>query len=149
MSFLYKGKKNDTPRARTIHAHELFDYLAARPDGVTMAAICHHFGWKRVATNEALRALRLILADGDSITVVSEPDTPSAPWLVRLVGTYDDARWYVTNRLGDLEARIETQVGVARSLEAATDGRSTEGRKARMIRSTLSHLVEQLQLVGD
>lgn len=151
MNYLYKGKNEDIPRQRTLDANELFDYLAGpgNPKGVRLREIMDHFKWNRSRATEAIRSLRLILGDGDTINLVADPTEYREQWIYRLVGNYDDARWYIGNRIGDLEARLETQAGIAQSLETATDGRTVEGRKARMIRSTLSHLVEQLVLLDS
>jgi hypothetical protein len=149
MNYLYKGKDDKKPRQRTLDANALFDYLAGNPNGIRLAGMMSHFKWNRAKATEAIRSLRLILGDGDSINLVADPTEHMGQWLYRLVGNYEDARWYVNNRIGDLEARLDTQVGIAQSLETATDGRTVEGRKARMIRSTLSHLVEQLRLLDS
>lgn len=147
-NYLYKGKDDDRPRQRTQRAHDLFDFLADRmADGSNLDEITRHFGWSNDQATEALRALRIILADGDTINVIGDPNGQGEQWTIRLVGTYDDARWYVSNRVGDLEARLDTMSGIAKSLEAASDGRTVEGKKAREIHIALRHLKEKLALL--
>jgi len=148
MSYLYKGKDGKTPRKRTEHAAELFDYLADEPDGVNLHQIRTKFGWGSDTAKEALRALRIILGE-DTINVVSEPTAYRKQWTIRLVGNYEDSRWYQGNRIGDMEARLETCLAWARSYENAEDGRTVNGKKAALMRSTVSHLLEQLQLLDS
>ena len=135
--------KTGSPRAHTKRADALFDFLADRPNGATVTDMRNEFGWGHGQTNQAIRALRKVLAE-DVINVVCEPHVHRGRWLYRLVGHPADSRFYVTNRLLDLEARLETQQYVTESLEHATDGRTVEGRKARKIARTLSYLQKEL-----
>ena len=125
-------------------AGELFDFAVTRPDGFTNEEALPVLNLKRIEQfNKAVRRLRLILED-DTIQLVCDPQGSGEDWLYRLVGNLDDAGPWVNNRLRDLNARLETQHAVAKSLVTATDGRTIEGRKARLVAKTLGRLREDL-----
>lgn len=122
----------------------LFDFAVAMPDGFSYADVYHRFGWHRTSFMKTVRGLRLMFA-GDRITLVCEPSNrPNAPHVYRLVGTYDAARPWVTNRVTNLESQLETVHAVAMTLTNATDGRTAEGRKVRKIERTIGRLIEDL-----
>ena len=132
---------------RVEKVNELWDFAVAHPDGFTWADCADKFSWaaRRTEFFRIVRALRLTLGNGDSINLTCEPNGPKQLWLYRLSGTYDAARPWTANRLGDMECRLETIAGVSKSLVAATDGRSADGRKARLIAKTVGRLTEDLQ----
>ena len=129
--------------ATTARAGLLFDYAVAHPDGFTVDDVKSEFGWSADQTNRAARALRMILAE-DTINLVCDPSGQRTRWRYRLVGNLEDAKPWASNRLRDIENRLETICGVAKSIAAATDGRSTEGRRARKIYKTLDYLHGEL-----
>ena len=92
---------------------------------------------------QVVRRLRLVFA-GDDINLVCEPQMLREPWVYKLVGNVEDARSWSTNRISDIETRLETIQAVAESLTNATDGRTIEGRKARKIHRTLGYLIGEL-----
>jgi len=122
----------------------LFDYAVVHPDGFTNEQAVHDLGWTDISVfNEAARALRLILAD-DTITLVCDPMGQHERWLYRLVGAYTDARAWSSNRLRDMEARLETVHAVASTMVRVTDGRTFDGKKAKLIMAVVGSLREQL-----
>lgn len=97
-----------------------------------------------------MRALRRILGD-DEFTLVCISQSQHERWRYSLVGNADDAasRFWQANRIGDVEARLETIQHVTGSISHGTDGRTTVGRKARMIASTVTHLRETLAVIAE
>jgi hypothetical protein len=128
---------------------ELWDFAAAHPDGFTWADIRKECPWAADRSHffAIVRALRITIGAEDTINLVCEPQGSGELWLYRLVGTYDAARPWSANRLGDIESRLVTISGVSRSLVAATDGRSTDGRKSRLIAKVVDRLIEDLDEV--
>lgn len=126
----------------------LFDYAVVHPDGFTNVEAMEDLEWSLRYFNEAVRDLRLILA-GDSINLIADPAGEREPWIYRLVGTFTDARAWSSNRLRDMEARLETIQAVAFSIVGSTDGRTTDGRKAKLIVAVVGALREQLHAMND
>jgi hypothetical protein len=133
---------------RAERARQLYDYAVGKPEGFTYEEVERDLGWERVRFFGVVRELRLILGDDDEITLPCEPQGPREPWLYRLVGNYDDVRPWVVNRLGDMEARIETLSAVAHTCARVTDARSIEGRKARKVSRTMDYLASELAEIG-
>jgi len=121
----------------------LYDLAADRPEGFTYIDVEEHLGWGRQTFFGVVRQLRLVFAD-DEINLICEPDGYLEPWRYKLVGNVDAARGWSTNRIGDIETRLETIQSVAETLTKATDGRTIEGRKARKIHRTLGYLIGEL-----
>jgi hypothetical protein len=126
----------------------LFDYAVVHPEGFTNEEASRDLGWTLSGFNVVARALRLILAD-DTITLVCDPTEQNQRWRYKLVGTYTDARGWSSNRLRDLEARLETIQAIAQTMVKATDGRTTTGRKATLILAVVGALRQQLVAMGD
>lgn len=124
----------------------LFDFAVGRPEGFTYEDACTGLGWERAHFYRVARALRRIFGHDDETTLVCASAGQRRPWVYTLVGTPDDlrARFWQTNRIGDLEARLDTSHNVASSLTMGTDPDSIEGRKARKIRNTLGYLKTEL-----
>ena len=80
----------------------------------------------------------------EEINVTSTPNGHRRPWLYELTGNLEVARPWLTNRVGDLESRLETIESVANSLANATTRTTVEGKKARRIHRTISRLREDL-----
>ena len=135
-----------TPLAERVG--DLFDYAVAHPDGFTYVDVENDLGWDRGLFSWVARNLRAEFAD-DSVNLICEPQGQYEPWLYRLVGTADDARIWSTNRIADLEGRLHTMASVSESVKNATDGRTTEGRKARKINRTLVRLIEDLEDIAN
>lgn len=138
-------------RAEKIAA--LWDFAVSHPDGFTWADIRDQpWASDRPGFFSVVRGLRQTLGapkgdngQPDTINLVCTPQGPGDLWKYQLVGTYEAARPWNANRLSDIERRLETIAGVSRSLVAATDGRSSDGRKARIIAKTVGRLVEDLE----
>lgn len=134
------------PTSAAVDAGDLFDLFVESPNGLTSNDIKRRFDWSSNTVKGAMRALRFICGE-DVITVVAEPQGESEPWLYRLVGNYDDARTYFAWRVGGLESQLDTVRVQAGSLVNGTDGRTTEGKKTRLIHEVVGSLQRQLQLM--
>lgn len=92
-----------------------------------------------------INALRKEFGESD-INLIADPDGTNK-WIYRLTGRPEDARAWNSNRVGDMESRLTTMKAVAHSLTNSTDGRSLEGRKARIIDRSLGRLIEDLAVL--
>lgn len=123
-------------------ANNLFDFLADTMDRwVTRQEVADHLNMSPRSIDRVVRDVRILLGATDSITVAARTN----PGGYKLVGTYEDAREWVTGRLSDAEVRLESIRYSMQALVTGTDGRTMDGKKARLIEMTTRHLVEQLQ----
>lgn len=129
-------------------AEALYDYAVSKPDGFTNVDFMAEHGVSLPDFNKAANKLRSILAD-DTITLICDPAEAKSPWTYRLVGKVDEGSPWVTNRLRDAESRFATMGAVAASLVNATDGRSADGRRARLMLKALTRLKEDLDEVSS
>lgn len=123
----------------------LFDYAVAHPDGFTNEQFMAVHGLSHLAEfNQAANRLRAALS-GDTITLVCDPPGKGGErWIYRLVGNVEDGSPWVQNRLRDAESRFATMSAVVTSLVNATDGRTLDGRRARLMLKSLTRLREDL-----
>jgi hypothetical protein len=126
----------------------LYDFAANKPEGFTWADVEREFGWSRPHFFKVVRRLRLDLG-ADEINLVCTPKDFRGLWLYELVGDYESAAFWASNRIGDMEARLGTIKNVAGSVETATDGRTVEGKIARKIHNTVSYLLVELSDLRD
>lgn len=122
----------------------LFDYAAEHADGFTYVDVERDLGWRKPRFTKVHRQLRLMLGNDDSINLVCTAQGQHQPWLYQLVGNVDDARYWISNRVRDCESRIVTILAVVSSLVAATDSRSNDGRRVRIMTKGLSRIIEDL-----
>lgn len=125
----------------------LFDFAVANPDGFTNADFMAEYDIALPDFNKGVNKLRRILAD-DTITLVCDPSAVREKWIYRLVGTVEDGSPWVQNRLRDAESRFVTMSAVASTLVKSTDGRTGEGRRARLIDKSMRRLLEDLQEIA-
>lgn len=138
-----------TPQPRPEQRRDqLFDYAVAHPDGFTIDDLTGDTGWNRRDANAAIHDLREYLGTMDDINLPCSPNGYGQRWIYRLVGTMADTHGWTKNRLGDTETRLRTMNSMTASIVRGTDGRSTEGRKARLIETGLRHLVEDLDNIA-
>ncbi len=124
----------------------LFDYAVSKPEGFTYVDVKQDIGWGRPEFFQVVRAMRMVWAN-DTITLPCDPQGVREPWLYRLVGLPEEARDWQLNRLEDCRSRLKTIEAVSLSIVNGTDGRTIEGRMARLIETTARHLGEQLDLM--
>ena len=120
----------------------LFDFAAARQKGWTVVDAARALRWTRHEVYQAIQALRDAFGQDRDINLVCEPAGHREPWLYRLTGKLDDARWWSHNRTADALRRIKTIRSVLRSIVAATDARTLDGKLSRMMERHLNRLVE-------
>jgi len=122
----------------------LFDYAVTQPEGFTNVEAAKALEISVDRFNRAVHRIRIMLADDDSINLIATREFPQQPWRYQLVGTLAESLWWISNRERDSETRLRTMAAVMKSIVNATDGRTVEGKRARMIYKALSRLVEDL-----
>jgi hypothetical protein len=137
-----------TATAREDRTNRLFDYAMSHQAGFTVDDVKRDHGWSHAQTNVAIRDLREAFA-GDPVNLVADPAGQSQRWIYRLVGDLAAAEGWTENRLHDADARLRTVKNVVSSIAAATDGRSTAGKRARLIYTTLDALEAQLAVLDS
>lgn len=137
--------------ARDIRRDALFDLLVANPNGITVNEMMDQLGWSHRQCNDAVHDLRLFFADtSDTINVTCDPQGSRQRWLYTLVGSLAKVRGWTANRLRDSESRIRTMQSVMHAVVTATNARTVEGQKARVMERGLRRLIEDLDtLAGD
>lgn len=126
---------------------DLFMLLADAPEGITITDIQVKLDLTLNQAKQAIRSLRLFLGEDDEINVPCDPpkgDLAKGEWLYRLVGDLDSVRPWMSNRVNDAETRLRTMTAMMASIVKATHGNSIEGKKARLMETSLRHLVEDL-----
>lgn len=135
---------------RSVRAGDLFDFLVDRGSkGANVHEMAAHLKCPRRSTDQAIHDLRTILGDTQDVNLVAEPEIAGEPWVYRLTGDLATARFWITNRLRDSETRLRTEQAVMLSVARATDGRTSEGKRARITEQALRHLIEDLEMLGD
>jgi hypothetical protein len=127
----------------------LFDYAASRQSGFTYQDVERDLGWPKPRFTKVHRQLRRVLGGDDQINLVCDPQGRHEPWLYRLVGDVDGAKLWVGNRIRDSESRISTVQSVCASLVRATDRRTADGRRARIMDKGLTRIMEDLAELGE
>lgn len=128
-------------------AEALYDYAVSQPEGFTNVDFMAEHNVTLDEFNRAVNKLRSILAT-DTITLICDPGDARSPWIYRLVGQVDEGSPWVQNRLRDAESRFTTMSHVAATLVNATDGRSLDGRRARLMQKALTRLKEDLDEIA-
>lgn len=100
---------------------------------------CRALEWDARKFGRIVRQFRETHCD-ETLNLVCDPGSHREPWVYRLVGNYEDAQPWATNRLGDLEARLMTIEWVAQTVTNVTQEASRDGRRARLIHSTVHYL---------
>lgn len=131
----------------------IFDLLAEHLEGLTMPEIIEAVHMPYESCRVAMRDLRLTLGEDDTLFVIAEPQGPREPWLYRLIdGSVlvggEESGW-AANRIGDAQSRIHLLAVAMSTAERATDGRTLNGRKARMMAMELRHLDEKLTRLDE
>jgi len=128
---------------RVDDAGTLFSYAASKPEGFTRYDVQEELGWRSQRFRKAVRELRTIFAT-DEINLICDPQGQGEAWMYQLVGTFEGASPWVTNRADDMETRLVTMLSVATSLVNASDGRTVEGRRARILQRHFQRAIEDL-----
>ena len=131
--------------ARETRRDNLFDLVVASPDGVTVSQMMAEMDLTKKQAGVAIRDLRLFLGEYDGVNLPCVPQKPGEEWVYHLAGTLDDVREWAISRINDTVSRLLTMDAVMSSIVEATDGRSLEGRKARIIERSLARLLEDIE----
>lgn len=124
-------------------AGRLFDFAADKPDGFVVQDVLDDLEFTRAQFYKAVRALRLILAD-DSINLICDQQGFGAPHTYRLVGTFEKAGPWVRQRMRGIESQLESVLAATSSIVNASDGRTLDGKKARLVNRHVGRLIEDL-----
>ncbi len=125
-------------------AGRLLDYAKAAPDGFDRDDIRIAYGWNRGRFTKAVRALRILLGDSETVNLIAEPNG-WGPWRYSLVGTLEGEAWWRTNRERDMLARLLTVRAMNASIVRGTSGRTLEGRRARKLERNIDRLIEDFE----
>lgn len=140
-----RNKAKDEARQQREVA-ELLQYAISKPQGFTRQEAYGDLNWSREKFGRVSRRFRKVHGQ-DTFNLVCSPNGKGQEWLYTLAGTYEDSRPWLSNREKDMMARLGTAVGVAEAIVNATDGRTLTGRKARLVHSTLSNLLVQVEML--
>jgi len=141
---------NKWMQPRISKVDDLFDLLANHPQGVPASEISSQLGVGPSGARQIVRDLRIMLGADDTITVITEAvGLPNQPHVYKLVGTYDQARSWIANRVGDFTTRIETIQYSAAALVRGADKRTLDGRRVVLIELKLRHLLEELAEITE
>jgi len=128
-------------------AGRLFDALAETPDGLSLDQIIGTLKVPQRTAEQVLRVLRLLLGEGDDLFVVCDRDDDGI-YRYRLMSAKAvvDAEWsqWTGTRTVDLESRLILFIAASKAAVAATDGRSKEGKIARIMERYMLRLAEDL-----
>lgn len=131
----------------------LFDFAANHPEGFTYLDAAKEppegLGWNRTRLIKIARSLRLFLGDDDTINLTCDSQGANMPWVYKLVGTWDGSRDWCTNRLDDAETRLITMIAVLAPIVRNTDGRSRDGKRARIMARQFQRAQEDLMEVDN
>lgn len=131
-------------------AGDLSDYAIGHPNGFTADRACADLGWEYPDFIRVVRRVREIFSgDTDEWTLICEPQGQNEQWRYRWTRGYEEAKFWLANRTGDTDSRLNTMLMVARTTMSAEDGRSISGRKARKRVKMFSRLIEDLAEIDD
>lgn len=127
----------------------IFDYLVSHPDGGTVHDFAEALSFPLPTIRRGIRDARMILGEGDTLFILCEPQGAREPWRYYLVDgsqvvNMEESNWAV-NRIHDAQSRVALIATAMRVAERATDGRTLEGKKARVLARACSRLVEDLE----
>lgn len=122
----------------------LLQYAMAHRQGWTKQQAADDLGYSMSSINQALMHVRRNLAV-TTLNITSERPPGWGPQVFSLVDTALDTNTWDVDRTKDLRGRITTAHAVAQSGVNASDGRSVDGRTARLIEKALRRLLEDVE----
>lgn len=127
-------------------ASRLFDFAMTHRGGFTHEDASLMHGWTAAYFRKVERRLREILAtESENLVCNPDEDNPGGLWLYRLTNDVELTHLWHENRLGDSETRLKTIMHVAQSAVHAHSGRSTTGKRARILFKAASRALEDLE----
>jgi len=130
------------------NAGVLFDFAAAHRRGFTYEDVSRRLHWPYPAFMGAVRRVRRILGNEDQ-TLLCTPQGSGERWLYQLTSDPKVHRTWTRFRLKSIESSLETTERAATTIMRATDGRTVDGRKARLIERSVRHLREDLAAIRE
>lgn len=128
-------------------ATQLFDALADHPDGFTIHEISALLEIPRQTANMVIRTLRLTLGQGDSITVPYRVDGRQRRYFL---ASQVEALVERNNiRQTTYASNMETEIAMWQAVKAQTNGRTVEGRKARLYLKYWTRLSEDINELAE
>lgn len=129
---------DECPDIYTLHAH-----ACAAVEGATLAEVSNAIRWARERFAEGSGEFNVVCVPLSGVPATSR-------FRYALVSSQEAAEPWVRIRVNDATARITTLVNVLGPVVRATDGRSLDGRRARLIETGVRHIQENLEnLVAD
>jgi len=122
----------------------LYDYAVRAVDGFTIEDAAKALDADLDQVRVAIYDLRRLFLADDEINLICRPEHGRARWTYRLVGTREASEFWTTNRTKDAKTRLITIGSVCRSIVNATDGRTRQGREARIILRHVERAEEDL-----
>lgn len=135
-----------TPRRYDL-VNELFDFMVVHSEGATQDQMAEALGVSVGLIQEAIRSMRWVLGDDDTINLPCspDPDNPKGQWIYHLVGNMDGIIEWEANRVSDMETRLYTMHQVVSSVDRAIDSRTRDGKRARIMRKGFARILEDLK----
>lgn len=128
----------------------LFDYMILRDaDGATVEDMAAHLECSIDTATDSIRDLRRFLGDSDEMNLTCDKQEAGQRWLYRLVTKMEDHREWIGIRMTDTESRLVTIQAILASAVRSTDGRTLEGKRARVMFKQISRLMEDLRELED
>lgn len=121
----------------------LFDLIASK-GGQTILDIAAHLGVRVRRAQVVVHDLRQMFGHDDTVNLVCDPQGQRELWLYDFRGTLDGVTPWTGWSLAHVETRLETLEAVAASIERAADGRTIEGRRARILARAIRRAREDL-----
>lgn len=130
--------------SRTDRMGRLFDYMVLTPQGATIEDIAEALECSYDLAVQTVRDLRLFLGEDNTANLTCNKQGKSERWLYKLVTDLEDHREWIAGRIGDTHSRLKTMNSMLTSAVNATDGRTLEGRRARVMSRQIGRLLEDL-----
>lgn len=128
-------------------ATSLFDALADHPEGFTIHEIGVLLEIPRQTANTVIRTLRLTLGQGDSITVPYKIDGRQRRYF--LASQVEALRERSEIRQATYASNMDTEIAMWTAVKAQTNGRTIEGRKARLYLKYWTRLREDINELAE
>jgi hypothetical protein len=121
-----------------------FDYAVASPEGFTLDELAEALDVQLHTAKNVIQKLRDFFGEDDTINLVANPAGQGDRWRYFLTGTLEEASPWLRNRMRDMARRMRTETSVLSSFVAGLDGRSTDGKHARLMLKTFTRMIEDL-----
>ena len=128
----------------------LFDYMVLQDtQGATVEDMAAHLECSVDLASDSIRDLRRFLGDSDEMNLTCDQQGAGQRWLYRLVTKMEEHSGWIGIRMNDTESRLVTILAILASAVRSTDGRTIEGKRARVMFKQISRLMEDLRELED